>query len=387
MPDKHDHPDKYPLDAASTTHGPMYPLADAEAAAARPPETPPLRDLAVETPAAPLDEPARRALAAATGAPEFMLPWLDRFYDPADAGLVLAVANRALGAKVLDERTLDRAVRRAVLDRDAHGLVTPSSFHARFEMWAFFEGWLDVPADVRRAAQRVGARRLHRARSAPACEAVRDGRPDEGDQGDYTFLLLPEAEELIRAAPHVYLWPCNCRAMWGNCAKDLNVCLRFDNARNVGWELNADHAVAVLREADRHGSHAHRLPGQPCTAITASATAAPTAASRIVSARAAGRGRPVAGAPARGRRRRAAVHGLRPLPPSAARSAPSPAGKGARRRQSSTRTRAAAAACARPAAPTARSRWRRCPAGGAHRRPRRGDLDVVVLPSAGHAPP
>jgi Pyruvate/2-oxoacid:ferredoxin oxidoreductase delta subunit len=252
MPDRHDHPDKYPLDAASTTHGPMYPLADAEAAAARPPETPPLRDLQVETPAAPLDEPARRALAAATGAPEFMLPWLDRFYDPADAGLVLAASDRALGARVLDERTLDRAVRRAVLDRDAHGLVTPSSFHARFEMWAFFEGWLDVPADVRRQLNEweladymslVGA----------GIEAVRDGNGDDGDQGDYTFLLLHEAERLIRAAPHVYLWPCNCRAMWGNCSKDLNVCLRFDNARNVGWELNNEHAIAVLREADRRG--------------------------------------------------------------------------------------------------------------------------------------
>jgi Pyruvate/2-oxoacid:ferredoxin oxidoreductase delta subunit len=242
---------QYPLDAASTTHGPMYPLGEAEAAAARPPERPPLEELAVETPPSPLDEPTRRALAAATGSPEFMVPWLDRFYDPAEAGLVLAVANRALGAAALDQRTLDRAVRRAVLDRDPSGLLTPSSFHARFEMWSFFEGWLDLSADVRRELNEWELA-YYIDQIGPGVRAVRDGRSD-GDQGDYTFLLLHEAEELLRGAPHVYLWPCNCRAMWGNCSKERNVCLRFDNARNVGWELNADHAVAVLREADRHG--------------------------------------------------------------------------------------------------------------------------------------
>lgn len=175
--------------------------------------------------ARPLDESVRFAIAAATGAP-------------------------VLGA--LAPQALERAVRRAVLDRDDDGLFTPSSFHARFEMWAFFEGWCDLPADVRRRlnewelADYVGE-------IGPGVEAVRDGRAAESDQGDYTFLLLDEAETLLRSQPHVYLWPCNCRAMWGNCAKPLNVCLRFGNDRNVGWELTHERAVEVLREADRRG--------------------------------------------------------------------------------------------------------------------------------------
>jgi Pyruvate/2-oxoacid:ferredoxin oxidoreductase delta subunit len=202
--------------------------------------------------AAALDEPTRRAIVVATAAPDFVLPWLDRFYDATDADLVLGVANRARHAPSADPHTLERAVRRAVLDRDPAGLYTPSSFHARFEMWALFEGWLDVPASARR---RLNEWELadYISQVGPGVEAVRDDRPERGDQGDYTFLLLQEAEALIRSAPHVYLWPCNCRAMWGNCAKELNVCLRFDNARNVGWEVNADHALAVLRDADRKG--------------------------------------------------------------------------------------------------------------------------------------
>ena len=205
-----------------------------------------------------LDAAARLAIATATGAPEFLLPWLDRFYTPADAGLVLAAAGAgdatdgAAGIEALAPQALERAVRRAVLDRDDDGLFTPSSFHARFEMWAFFEGWCDLPADVRRRlnewelADYVGE-------IGPGVEAVRDGRAAESDQGDYTFLLLDEAETLLRSQPHVYLWPCNCRAMWGNCAKPLNVCLRFGNDRNVGWELTHERAVEVLREADRRG--------------------------------------------------------------------------------------------------------------------------------------
>jgi ferredoxin len=200
----------------------------------------------------PLDAAVRRAIAAATGAPEFLLPWLDRFYTPVDADLVLAAvevagaADGAEGIAALAPRALERAVRRAVLDRDDEGRVSPASFHA------FFEGWCDLPEDVRR---RLNEWELasYIEEIGPGVEAMRDGRAPESDQRDYAFLLLDEAETLLRAQPHVYLWPCNCRAMWGNCTKPLNVCLRFGNDRNVGWELTHDRAVEVLHEADRRG--------------------------------------------------------------------------------------------------------------------------------------
>src|SRR5450759_701183 len=138
-----------------------------------------------------LDAAARLAIATATGAPEFLLPWLDRFYTPADAGLVLAAAgagnatDRAAGLGALAPQALERAVRRAVLDRADDGLFTPSSFHARFEMWAFFEGWCDLPDDVRRRlnewelADYIG-------KIGPGVEAMRDGRAAESDQRSFT---------------------------------------------------------------------------------------------------------------------------------------------------------------------------------------------------------
>ena len=79
------------------------------------------------------------------------------------------------------------------------------------------------------------------------------GETAQGDQRDYSYLLLHEAEQLIREAPAIYLWPCNCRAMWGRCEKSHSVCLRFGNERDIGWELSKDRAITVLRQADREG--------------------------------------------------------------------------------------------------------------------------------------
>lgn len=189
-------------------------------------------------------------LAALVAAPPFILPWLHRFYSPAEADLVFAAAAGELpGAH--EQRTLQRAVWRAILDlRD--GTYRPSSFHHRWEQWAFFEHWADIPAEIRTQLndwelsyyiEEVG----------PGIRALLDGHPEESDQGDYTYLLLEEAEEQILVQPKVYLWPCNCRAMQGHCGKSQVVCLRFDNSRDIGWEITPQRAVEILRQADREG--------------------------------------------------------------------------------------------------------------------------------------
>ena len=111
-----------------------------------------------------------RAVGAAVGAPDFILPWLDRFYDEDDAGLVLAAAAARRPAKQagdgaaalagVDEARLGRAVRRAILDVDEAGAYAPADFHERLEIWAMFEGWKDIPLAVHRRARRLGRRLL-----------------------------------------------------------------------------------------------------------------------------------------------------------------------------------------------------------------------------------
>ena len=100
--------------------------------------------------------PTMAAVAAAVGAPEFVLPWLDRFYDRDDVGLLLAVAgpgegdDEPTGVEDVEPARFERGVRRAVLDRDEAGAYSPASFADRLDICAMFEGWRDIPGDVRR---------------------------------------------------------------------------------------------------------------------------------------------------------------------------------------------------------------------------------------------
>lgn len=201
--------------------------------------------------------PELRALAVAVGAPDFMLPWLDRFYDQGDVDVVLATAGDGAGrardglARFGTAR-LDRAVRRAVLDRDAAGALTPADFHARLEIWAMFEGWKDVPLALHRrlADLEVDA---YAARIRPDVEASRDGRPGDSYEARYAYVLLDEAEAIIKAQDHIYLWPCDCRSIVSRCRKPMDVCLRFDNDRGLGWEISRERALDILRATDKAG--------------------------------------------------------------------------------------------------------------------------------------
>jgi Pyruvate/2-oxoacid:ferredoxin oxidoreductase delta subunit len=192
----------------------------------------------------------RRAVAEVVGAPDLVLPWLDRFYSGDDAALLLAVGAPSEG-DVGPER-LDSAYRRAVLDRDEAGAYSPASFADRLDIWAMFEGWQDVPADARRLLADWAAGD-YVASVRDDLEALKSGAPSDSRQIDYTYLLLPEAEAVIAAEEHVYLWPCDCRAIVGSCDQPRDVCLRFDNDRGLGREISRQKALEILRMADAAG--------------------------------------------------------------------------------------------------------------------------------------
>lgn len=255
-------------------------------------------------------------VARVTGAPEFLQPWLDRSYDDADADLVLAAADDPLRAvprgeqeraaptadgpmstvpheasesgateaAALSASTLERAWRRGILDReeacgadesaDGDGSTAsgeaaafldqrpaprapvfayrPAGFRTRFEHWALFEGWKDVPGDVRaRLCEWEAAHYTDGLRDRVATLRAGDTPPE--DERGAAYVLLDEAEALLRRAERIYLWPCDCRAMVGGCGKPQMVCLRFENDRGVGWEISTERAVELMRAANRAG--------------------------------------------------------------------------------------------------------------------------------------
>jgi Pyruvate/2-oxoacid:ferredoxin oxidoreductase delta subunit len=194
---------------------------------------------------------------AIVGAPDFIVPWLDRFYEEDDSELLVAAAGggasgEAVAPDEVEAARLERAVRRAVLDVDEAGAYAPASFHERLEIWAMFEGWKDVPLAVHRQLADWDVA-YYAEKIRDGVQSVRDGTPDDSYEARYAYVLLEEAEALVNAQQHIYLWPCDCRSIVSKCRKPMNVCLRFRNDRGLGWEISRERAVEVLRQADKAG--------------------------------------------------------------------------------------------------------------------------------------
>ena len=135
-------------------------------------------------------DPRMKAVAAAVGAPDLILPWLDRFYDEADAELILAAGGEhgaSLGGA--SEERLARAVRRAVLDVDEAGAHAAADFHERLEIWAMFEGWKDVPLAVHRQLADWDVD-YYADKIRAGVEEVRDGHPGDSYEARYSYVLL-----------------------------------------------------------------------------------------------------------------------------------------------------------------------------------------------------
>jgi ferredoxin len=204
-----------------------------------------------------LEEDERAALTGTFGVPAFALPWIDRLLEPTELRLVAALAGGpltipeaagALGVAV-SPSFFERAVRRGIVDRPTPEVVALADFATRLEIWTLFEGWKDLPADVRRALAEWRLARYIKEKRPQVEDLLAGERPWPGLE-NAEYLLLAEAEALLARA---YLWPCDCRALMEGCHKPSLVCLRFDNDRGLGWEISHERAAAVLRDADRHG--------------------------------------------------------------------------------------------------------------------------------------
>ena len=201
------------------------------------------------------------------GLPDFLNPWVDRFYesreielvdllgkDTLDAGAVLTrweAARPSVCPKNIDA-FLNRSFKRGVLERNDRMCYGVADFHTRYDIWALFESWQDIPDDIRRAINRWELD-FYRDRHRRLVEDVRHRRTRDISERWPEYLLLDEAEALIEKAAHVYLWPCNCRAMLGNCRKPIYTCLRFSNNRGLGWEISKHRAREIMHAANHKG--------------------------------------------------------------------------------------------------------------------------------------
>jgi len=194
------------------------------------------------------------------GIPVFLEPWITRFYTPLEIDLLTILNGKTMTADEaweklgpeLSDSVLERAWRRGVLRRLEDGRIAPADFHVRFESWALFEGWQNLPEDIKDRLNRWELDH-YTARHRGTVASIKAGQPRPAAETCPEYLLLDEVARLFLRIGHFYLWPCNCRAMVRGCNQSQLTCIRFSNARGIGWEISRERALSIVKEANRQG--------------------------------------------------------------------------------------------------------------------------------------
>ena len=147
---------------------------------------------------------------------------------------------------------LDRSCKRGIVSRCEKDRFQAADFHERFDSWALFEGWMDLPDDIRNQLNTWELEDYSR-RHENQVNTLKKGGDRDPSLIWPEYVLLPEAETLIDRADHIYLWPCNCRSMMGRCEKNIYTCLRFSNHRDAGWEISRSRAKEIIQKANKSG--------------------------------------------------------------------------------------------------------------------------------------
>jgi Pyruvate/2-oxoacid:ferredoxin oxidoreductase delta subunit len=199
--------------------------------------------------------------------PDFLIPWLDRFFEKPEIDLILMLAEHPMAVEEIAERIsgtavsdikeklpsfLKRAYKRGIINPCSDGRYELADFRTRYDVWAMFEGWKDIPEAIR---EKLNGRELEYAvrHYQDSVSRMKKGQPREACEIYAEYILLHESEALLDKVDHVYLLPCNCRSMMQRCGHTVYTCLRFDNYRSLGWEISKSRAKEIVRAANQKG--------------------------------------------------------------------------------------------------------------------------------------
>lgn len=191
-------------------------------------------------------------------APEFIIPWLDRFYETVEIELLSRINDKPTETKTIrnqmgiDQESIHRLLNRCVLARDENGSLMPADFHSRYDIWALFEGFKDIPDDIRSLLNQWELDDYVKSHQKDVDNIRKTGKLDQSKIIP-RYLLLDEAFDVIDEVNRVYLWPCNCRSMINACSKPVYTCLRFENSKGHGYEISREKAKEIIRHANKKG--------------------------------------------------------------------------------------------------------------------------------------
>lgn len=199
--------------------------------------------------------------------PDFITPWLDRFYDPVEIDLLVLLNNSPMGKKDLVEKLnkkhpgkssrfweafLESAWKRGVIKHEGDVSLGVQDFHVRYEYWSLFEGWKDIPEDIKSQLNRWEIDHYIASHSTTAA-SLKNGDNRDPARVIPEYVLLEEVKSLFKKISRFYLWPCNCRAMIRNCRQPEYTYIRFSNQRGIGWEISRSKALEIVTQANKQG--------------------------------------------------------------------------------------------------------------------------------------
>ena len=199
--------------------------------------------------------------------PDFMKPWLDQFFEKPEIDLVLMLADHPMAAEEIAKKIsatagtdvkeippsfLERSYKRGIINQRRDGRYEPADLHTRYDVWSMFEGWRDIPEAIR---EQLNDCELEYAEShyQDSVNSMQKGRPRDPSEIYAEYILLHESEALLDKVDHVYLLPCNCRSMMQRCDQTVYTCLRFDDYRNLGYEVSKSRAKEIIQAANKNG--------------------------------------------------------------------------------------------------------------------------------------
>lgn len=198
-------------------------------------------------------------------------PYVQMMADEKEMRLVVALQDRSLTPEEIAgllgmpyEQAVGlllQAYARHIVDRVVKGGFTTFSagtFSARLDHFAKYENWDDIPATDR---QVINRRFLDEfiSRHRPNVERKMQGLEAENALPNDTVLLLHEVEEMIDAATHIVVQPCDCRRLGQNCDRPVETCIWLDDGalealdRGYGRRLSRREAKELVRWADKKG--------------------------------------------------------------------------------------------------------------------------------------
>lgn len=199
--------------------------------------------------------------------PDFIVPYLDQFYDPKEQLLLKVIDNRPIektalcglminqncfSTKIDFQTFIKRAWKKGIIHFLNDGRIVPADFHARFDYWAMFEGWKEIPKEIKSKLLDWELNYYVDAHQDQARQ-VKEGKPRNPGKIYPEYILFHEVELLFNQIPTFYLWPCNCRSMVNGCKQKVFTCIRFSNDRGIGWEISREKALSIVKKANKNG--------------------------------------------------------------------------------------------------------------------------------------